>query len=380
MKNRYFSSRRFYAIFKKELIQLKRDRLTFIIILLLPIIELMLFGYAINSDPRNIPTAVLSQDNSIVVRDFIAGLKNSEYFSIDYNITSDAQGQQLLRQGKALFLISIPDHFNRDLIRKNHPQILVEADASDPISIAGALSTINNILTTTIQKDLSKGVLAYLDHTKPPFSVIIHKLYNPGGLTNYNILPGLIGVVLTITGIMMTALTSARERERGTLENLLIMPVKPIEMMFGKILLYILIGYSQSFIIIAMAILLFHIPMLGSLFLFYAVLIIFIICNLALGFTLSVAAKNQVQAMQMGLFLIMPCIMLSGFMFPFYGMPYWAQKLGDLLPITYFIRITRGIMLKGNTFTEIWPNLWPLLLFLIIICSIAVKLFDKKID
>lgn len=370
---------RIWAIFKKEFIQLKRDRTTLAMIVGIPIMQLILFGYAINSDPRNLPTAVLSQDHSIMARSILAGLKNTEYFSIQQELHSEAEGRLLLQEGKVTFVVTIPENFTRDLIRGDIPALSIEADATDPIAITSALGTVNTALDQVLQREM-KGALAYLKPTPSPFELRIHRMYNPEGFSRYNIVPGLIGIVLTMTGMMMTALSLTRERERGTMENLLSMPIKPIEVMAGKIGPYIMIGFIQSTIIISAAVFLFNVPILGSIPLLLFALLIFILCNLALGFVLSTRAQNQMQAMQMSVFLLLPSILLSGFMFPFRGMPEWAQVLGSVLPATYFIRIVRGIMLKGSSFLEIWPNLWPLLIFMSIATLVAVKLYRRTLD
>lgn len=373
------SSSRIYAILKKEFTQLKRDRSTFAMILLIPIVQLLLFGYAINNDPKHLPTAVISRDNSIFARSFITGLKNSEYFNISSNIRSDEEGRELLQKGKVQFVITIPENYGRDLIRGNIPDILVEADATDPTATMGAIAALNGILDSVLERDLKDG-FSQLIGTPPPVNIIIHKLYNPEGFTRYNIVPGLIGMVLTLTGVMMTALALTKERERGTMENLLAMPVKAIEVMVGKIAPYVLIGYFQSMMILLAAKFLFDVPIIGSLWLLSLSLIFFIICNLSLGFSISTVAKNQTQAMQMSFMVFLPSIMLTGFMFPFVGMPNWAQSLGSLIPMTYFVRIVRAILLKGGTFVEIWPNLWPLMLFMVLISAFTIKVYKKTLD
>ncbi|MGE4351456.1 MAG: ABC transporter permease [Bdellovibrionales bacterium] len=374
-----FSLRRLKAIMIKEFTQLRRDRSTFAMIIMVPIFQLLLFGYAINSDPKHLPTAVLAQDHSVLARSFIAALKNSDYFDVRLEITSPKQGQDLLQKGAVQFVVTIPENYHRDVVRGEKPAILVEADATDPMAMSGALGSINQVMASALGHDI-KGPLTYLKAKAAPATVTVHRLYNPEGFSRYNIVPGLTGVVLTMTGIMMTALAMTRERERGTMENLLSMPVRPIEVMAGKIAPYIIIGYVQSFIIVAVAKLLFGVPILGNLGLLSLALLIFILCNLALGFTLSVAAKNQTQALQLSVFPLLPSILLSGFMFPFYGMPQWAQWLGNCLPLTYFARIVRGILLKGNTFPEILPHVWPLLLFMSIVTAIAMKFYKQTLD
>ena len=374
-----FSFRRMRAVMFKEFIQLRRDKTTFGMILFVPLMQLTLFGYAINTDPKHLPAAVLSRDESQFARSFVSGLENSQYFSIDRSVASEEEGRLLLHQGIVQFVVTIPEHFGRDLVRGARPQILIEADATDPIATAGALAAVSGIVDTAIGHDLT-GSLAALKATPEPAEVIVHRSYNPEGLSRYNVVPGLMGIVLTMTGVMMTALAITRERERGTMENLLAMPAKPIEVMAGKITPYVIIGYIQATIIVLAAKILFGVPLLGSLVLLSGVLIVFISCNLALGFTLSANAENQMQAMQMSMMTTLPSILLSGYIFPFRGMPLWAQGIGSLLPVTYFLRIVRGILLKGNGLPEIWPNLWPMLLFMIVITSIAMKRYKRTLD
>jgi len=374
-----FSLRRTVAILKKELVQLRRDKATLAMMIMIPVMQLLLFGYAINTDPKHMPTAILTQDHSPIARAFIAGLKNTDYFLIDHETESEQDAHRLLQEGLVQFVVTIPQTFSRDLGRQEKPTILIEADATDPTASAGALSALSGMVTTVMAHELT-GPLAGLKPEDDPFTVTVHKLYNPEGFSRYNIVPGLMGIVLTMTGVMMTALSLTRERERGTMENLLSMPVRPIEVMAGKIAPYVLIGYLQSAIILFAAKFLFAVPILGSLPLLFTILGLFIICNLALGFTVSAGAQNQMQAMQLSFLPFLPSILLSGFMFPFRGMPGWAQTIGNLLPATYYIRIVRGILLKGTGFIDLWPNIWPLALFMIVMTGIAMKVYRRTLD
>ena len=377
--NNFFSFRRMKAIMAKEFTQLLRDKTTFSMIIMIPIIQLLLFGYAINTDPKHMSTALFERDHSVFARSFVAALKNSEYFSIDRVVNTEDEANLLIQQGEVQFVITIPENFGRDLVRGIEPALLVEADATDPVATSGALGALEGAMATALGHDLT-GSLAKLQAHHAPAEIRIHRRYNPEGFTRYNIVPGLIAVILTMTGVMMTALAMTREHERGTMETLLAMPVRPIEVMSGKILPYVMIGYIQSFIIIFMAQVLFAVPVLGSLWLLSAALIAFIACNLALGFTLSASAQNQTQAIQMSMMVTLPSFMLSGFLFPFHGMPMWAQTIGSAIPATYFIRIARGILLKGNTFIEIWPNLWPLIIFMVVITGLAMKRYRRTLD
>ncbi|MDD2325498.1 MAG: ABC transporter permease [Alphaproteobacteria bacterium] len=367
------------AVLIKELRQLRRDKPTLGIMIMIPIVQLMLFGYAINTDPKYQPTALLIQDYSPFTRTLLAGFQNTDYFSMVKVVSNDREGHDLLQKGEVQFVITVPTNFARSIIRQEKPRLLIEADATDPTAAANALSALNGIITKALEHDMT-GPLAALQPKGAAIDVTVHRLYNPEGFSRYNIVPGLMGVILTMTGIMMTALSLTREREQGTMENLLSMPVKPLEVMAGKIAPYVLIGYTQAAIILLAAKLLFGVPILGSVGLLSAALIIFLICNLALGFTVSAGARNQTQALQLSFFLIMPSILLSGFMFPFRGMPEWAQSIGSLLPATYFIRIVRGILLKGNDLVLIWPNAWPLFVFMLITMAIAMKLYKQTLD
>lgn len=374
-----FSFRRTLAVLKKEQVQLRRDRSTFALILLIPIIQLLLFGYAINNDPKHLPTAVLSRDNSIFARNITTAMHNSEYFDLVREVKSDAEGRELLKTGEVLFVVTVPEGFARDLVRGLRPAILLEADASDPTAVVNGAAALDGILKSALARE-THGALAGLQSRPEAARIDVHRLYNPENLTRYNVIPGLIAVILMLTGIMMTALTLTRERERGTMENMLSMPVRPLEVMAGKILPFALIGFLQATVVILAARLLFGVPVLGDLRTFALALLIFIICNLAIGFAISSATSNQLQALQLSIFVFLPSIMLSGFIFPFLGMPVWARTLGSILPITYFLRIARGIMLKGNGFTESWPNLWPMLLIMLAVTAIAMRVYRRTLD
>lgn len=374
-----FSLRRLKAVIKKEFIQLKRDRGTLGMIVMLPIVQLLLFGYVINNDPKNLPAAIISQDNSFLSRSIVSGLHNSAYFKIVKEISSDNQGNDLLRQGKALFVITIPDNFTTDVIRGKKPQILLEADATDPTAVSNAVGAVSGIAEKVIKENL-KGSLNYLQSETPAFSITTHKLYNPEGLTRFNMVPALIGLVLIFTGVMMTALALTRERERGTIENLLSMPLTPFEIMAGKIIPFVFISMFQTAMVLLIARTVFCVPVFGSVTLLFACSLLFIICNLAIGYLISTAAKNQTQALQMSVFVIMPSIVMTGFMFPFQGMPEWAQFIGKSIPLTYFVRISRGIMLKGAGFTDILPNLWPLTVILAALIALTMKIYKSTLD
>ena len=370
---------RWIGIVIKEFIQLKRDRLTFGMIIGIPILQLLLFGYAINADPKNLPTAVVSADTSPYGRSLVAGMQNSGYFGFDRILASQAEAEALLAHGTVQFVVTIPEGFGRRLVRGEKPVLLVEADATDPSATGNAIGALLQIGSVALARDL-QGPLAELQSAPQPFELRIHRRYNPEGVTAYNIVPGLLGVILTMTMVLMTGLAMTRERERGTFENLLSTPALPIEVMTGKIVPYIMIGLIQVTIVFIAALTLFKVPMLGSLVLLYAVVILFIAANLTLGITLSSIAQNQLQAMQMTFFFFLPSIILSGFMFPFRGMPDWAQAVGSLLPITHFLILVRGIMLKGNGFYDLVPQIWPIVAFMAVVILVGLRFYKRTLD
>ena len=374
-----FSFSRWWGIVIKEFIQLKRDRLTFGMIVGIPIIQLLLFGFAINSDPKQLPTAVIAGEHSEFSRSFVRGLENTGYFRIVQVLDNEREGDALLTRGEVQFVLTIPADFSRKLLRGEKPALLVEADATDPAATSNAIAAISQLSQTVFTHDL-RGNLAALNAGAPPFEVHVQRRYNPEGITQYNIVPALMGVILTMTMVLMTGLAMTRERERGTMENLLATPALPVEVMTGKIIPYIMIGLVQATIIMLAARYIFSVPFLGSIPLLYGIILIFIAANLTLGITFSSVARNQLQAMQMTFFFFLPSILLSGFMFPFRGMPGWAQAIGEVLPLTHFVRLVRGILLKGNGWMELWPNIWPLLLFMGVVMAVGLKLYRKTLD
>ena len=374
-----FSFHRWWSIVLKEFLQLRRDRVTFAMMIGIPIIQLTLFGYAINSDPRHLPTAVIAADHSEFSRSFVAAMKNSTYFDIVAELPNEEAGRAALAQGAVQFVLNIPADFSKKLVRGERPSLLLEADATDPAASGMALGAVSQIAQTVIQRDVT-GALKGMQPSPPPFDVNVHRLYNPEAITQYNIVPGLMGVILTMTLVMMTGLAMTRERERGTMENLLAMPVTPLEVMCGKIVPYIVIGLVQCTIILIAARFMFNVPFAGNLPAVYLIALLFIAANLTVGITLSSLAQNQLQALQMTVFYFLPSLLLSGFMFPFQGMPHWAQAIGNLLPLTYFNRLIRGILLKGNGWWDLWPNLWPIMLFTVVVMGVAVKFYRRTLD
>ncbi len=370
---------RWTGIIIKEFIQLRRDRLTFGMIVGIPILQLILFGFAINADPKQLPTAVLDADRSEYARTVLQGLKNSGYFRIEREVSTEAEAEALLLSGEVQFVVTVPENFGRKLVRGERPVLLVEADATDPSATGNAIASLAPTMRTALARDLG-GPLARLNPVPDPVEVRVHRRFNPEGITSYNIVPGLLGTILTMTMILMTGLAMTRERERGTFENLLSTPALPIEVMTGKIVPYILIGLIQVTLLLAAGFLIFQVPMQGSVLLLYLSVSLFIAANLTLGITFSSIARNQLQAMQMTFFFFLPSILLSGFMFPFRGMPEWAQWVGNLLPLTHFLHLVRGIMLKGNGLAELWPNIWPILAFMLVVISLGLGVYRKTLD
>ncbi len=358
---------------------MRRDRMTFGMMIGVPMIQLILFGFAINSNPKHLPTAVFAADNSEFSRTIIWSLRNSSYFDLTQEAHSAAEINTLLAENKIQFALTVPVDFSRKLLRGEKPQLLLEADATDPTAVGFATAAVNQLAATVINRDLT-GPLEKLKSSSPPFSIVTHQHYNPENVTQYNIVPGLMGVMLTMTMIMITGLAITRERERGTMENLLSTPVHPGEVIIGKIVPYIFVGYVQVTLILTAAKFLFNVPMLGSVPLLYLLVFLFIIANLTVGITFSTVAKNQLQAMQMAFFFFLPSLLLSGYMFPFRGMPQWAQHIGECLPLTHFLRIVRGILLKGNGLTEVWPDLWPIALFFGVMLTVGIKRYQQTLD
>lgn len=379
MKLTSFSLSRLIAIMAKEFMQMRRDPATMAMMVGIPLIQLILFGFAINSDPKHLPAAVLLKENSVFSRTVLQAMKNTRYFQVTQLVKSEEEGQALLKQGKVLFVLNIPNNFYQDVIRGRSPRLLLQADATDPAATSNAVSSIQQLTSLALNQSLN-GSLNYLKPKAPPFVVDVHAMYNPLRITQYNIVPGLLGVVLTMTMVMITALTITRERERGTMENLLAMPTRPLEVMLGKLLPYILAGFVQVLLILLAAFAIFDVPIAGSILLLMLLCLPFIAANLAVGLTFSTVAENQLQAMQATMFFFLPSILLSGFMFPFKGMPDWAQFIGSLLPLTHFLRIVRGILLKGNGFIDCWGEVWPIIAFFMVAVIVGLKRYKQTLD
>ncbi len=371
-----FSIRRFLAVLAKEWLQVRRDPFTLRMIVALPVLQLFLFGYAINADPKHLPTGLLSADHSTYERSLIAALRNTGYYDIR-PLASEAEAERALAEGEVLFVVNIPPGFARSVDRGERPVVLMDADATDPTTIGNATAALAS-LAAALDRDLPPALRAASGSA--PFRFQLHARYNPEQLTVLNIVPGLICIVLTISTLFVTTLSITREHERGTMENLLAMPVRPIEVMLAKIVPYIAIGYLQAALIIAIAAAVFGLPVRGSPVLLTLALGLFIASNLALGLTFSTVARNQMQAIQMAQFTLLPSFLLSGFMFPFQGMPAWARWAGEVFPVTHALRIVRGVLLKGNGLTEIAPELWPIALFTCVVAVVATWSYRETLD
>ncbi len=374
-----FSWSRFSAIIAKEFVQMRRDRLTFAMMIGIPLLQLILFGFAINSDPKHLPAAVLCRDPGTFARTIVEGIRRSDYFSMVKEVSSEAESEALLAAGKVQFVLNIPENFSRSLVRGERPAVLLEADATDPAATSNAIGAVQLLASEVLDRDL-KGVLSPQRGTPASFELRVHRRYNPEAITQYNVVPGLMGVVLTMTMVMATALGITRERERGTMENLLATPVQPLEVMIGKIMPYIIVGFIQALLVLFAAVFFFNVPMIGSMLLLFLCSIVFIAANLMVGITFSTVSKNQLQALQLSFFFFLPSIILSGFMFPYRGMPDWAQALGSILPLTHFLRIVRGILLKGNGPADIWPHLAPILVFTVAVTAFGLSRYRKTLD
>lgn len=377
--NESFSFSRLLGLIVKEFIQFGRDRSTFMIIVSLPIVQLMLFGLAINTNPKNLPSSLINFDNGPFSRTLIHELENTKYFKFDHYPKSEHEADRLMVTHQVLFTLSIPPDFSRKLVRGEKPTALLEVDGTDPVSVAYAVAASTNLMSNVFQYDLI-GPLQLLNPKAGPAELLVHTKYNPSAITQYNIVPGLLGTVLTMTFVLVASMALTRERERGTMETLLATPLLPLEVIIGKATPFIIVGYLQVVIVILIATLFFNIPMVGNPILLLILTFPFILANLSVGITISTLAKTQLEASQTSIFFFLPSMLLSGFAFPFKGMPTWAQWLGNALPLTHFINLVRGIMLKGTDITEVWVDLWPILLFLFVMLVIALKRYRRTLD
>jgi ABC-2 type transport system permease protein len=372
-----FSLARLIAMLRKEWVQMRRDRATVGLTVALPLIQLFLFGYAINANPRHLPTGLITAEHSTYERTLVAALQNTEYFDI-HSFSSEDEAEQALARGDVLFVLNIPPDFSRRIDRGERPQVLMDADATDPTAIANATAAVVALNAAVLNRDLP--VSMQVEPPQPPFQIVLHARYNPEQITALNIVPGLIGLILTVSTLVMTSLAITKERELGTMENLLAMPVRPVEVMLGKIIPYVGLAYVQTALILAVSVLVFEVPVRGSIPLLLLALGVFIACNLAMGFAFSTMARTQMQAQQLAQFGLLPSMMLSGFMFPFRGMPTWARYVGEAVPLTHTLRICRGMLLKGNGLPQIWPDLWPMVVFAVVVGAIAVSMYRETLD
>lgn len=375
----YFSVTRLLGLIKKEFTQFKRDYSTFAMVITLPIVQLFLFGLAINTNPKYLPTALVNFDSGPFARTLVNELENTEYFKFDHYPTSEAEAKKLMSQHQVLFTLNIPPDFSRKLVRGERPAALLEVDGTDPVSVAYAVSASSTVMNNIFRYDLV-GPLAHLNPTSGPAELRVHTKYNPEIITQYNIVPGLLGVVLTMTFVMVASMALTRERERGTMESLLATPILPMEVIIGKAMPFIIVGYLQVIIVLLIAVLFFRIPMHGNAILLIILTLPFILANLFVGIMISTLAKTQLEASQLSIFFFLPSMLLSGFAFPFKGMPIWAQWIGNILPLTHFINIVRGIMLKGVGFRDVWLDVWPILLFMLCMFIVAVKRYRQTLD
>lgn len=372
---------RIFAVMAKEFTQLRRDRITYAMILVLPLVQLLLFGYAINTDPRHLPAAVVAHDHGQFADAVVATLERTDYVDVKFLPTSEAEMDRLMRRGEIALALTIPPDFSQRVLKNDSAQILAEVDASDPVAAAGVAAAVAALPSQALRHDL-RGVVARPD-AAPPFEVVVHRLYNPEGITAYNIVPGLLAIILSMTLVMMTAMAVTREVERGTMESLLATPASALEVMVGKLSPYVLVGLVQSVIVLLLARLLFGVPMAQTLAGWTALvtgLFLFIISNLSLGYLISTLVKSQLQAMQLTIFYLLPSLFLSGFLFPFAGLPHWARFIGEALPITHFLRVVRGSLLKGQVLADMGPDLLALLIFLLAVASLTLARSRKTLD
>ncbi|STY30736.1 ABC transporter permease [Legionella wadsworthii] len=370
---------RVLSVAKKEFIQIKRNGSTFLLLFLIPVLQILLFGFMINTNPKNLPTAVISSEESSFTRSILEGFKNTGYFTMNSVVSSEKEGEKLLLSGKGLFVINIPPNFSRDLIRGKKPLVLIEADASDPISISNAFRAASELPSKVFDRDLH-GSLNYLASGRPPFVFDIHAKFNPEGISQYNTVPGLISVLIFTTLTLLTAMSITSEYEFGTFETLLITPLSPMNIIFGKVIPHFFAGYFILFVLLMISLFVFSVPFYGSIFLYIFIMAFYSISNLSLGLVISAFAKTQFQAVAAISACILVAVMTSGFLFPFTGMPIWAQYIGQVLPLTHFIRISRNIMLKGADFSILWPDVWPIILFTFCIIILGTLIFRKTLD
>jgi len=377
--NRLFSLRRLMAIITKEAIQMRRDRITFAMMLGVPLMQLVLFGFAINNDPKGLPAALVTTSQDHYTRAMVSAMENTGYYRFDHVVASAEEADRLIKSGAVSFVVTVPSDFARRVQRGDHPQILIEADATDPSVASGAISTLGTVAAQALLREQSAEAQA-AEQSTAALNVVVHQLYNPEGITQYNIVPGLLGVILQLTMVMMTSMALTRETERGTMENLLAMPASPLEIMLGKVLPFLVVGGVQVVVVLVAAKSLFGVPFVGSLWLLLVSILIFVLALVLLGYAFSTLARTQMQAMQLTFFFFLPSLLLSGFMFPFRGMPAWAQTLGEIFPLTHFLRIIRAVMLKGADLQGVAAPLGALMVFVAVYMVLALMRFRRTLD
>lgn len=377
--NSVFSFARLGALLIKEFIQMRRDRFTFAMMLGVPLLQLVLFGYAINNDPKSLPAALVATSNDPYTRAIVAALQTTGYYRFDHVAQSAEAAEFLMARGDVAFVVTIPADFGRRVERGDNPQILIEADATDPAAASGAISTLSKVASQALLR--AQGMQeAASEAARGQFDVVVHQRYNPEGISQYNIVPGLLGVILQMTLVMMTSIALTRETERGTMENLLAMPSSPFEIMLGKVLPYLVVGGVQVVVVLAASKLLFAIPFTGSMSLLLTAVLVFVLALVLLGYTISTIARTQMQALQLTFFFFLPSILLSGFMFPYRGMPGWAQTFGEIFPLTHFLRITRAVMLKGAELPAVAGEIAWLVGFVALFAGVALVRFRRTLD
>ncbi|MFY0633728.1 MAG: ABC transporter permease [Vannielia sp.] len=377
--SRLLSFARLGTLIAKEGIQMRRDRLTFAMMLGVPLLQLCLFGFAINTDPKELPAALVAPTQDRYTRAMVTALELTDYYRFIAPHASAAEAERMIARGEVAFVVTVPSDFGRKVERGDAPTILIEADASDPSVASGAVSTLSQVAADALLRETGQEAEAAAQAASR-LQVVVHRRYNPEGITQYNIVPGLLGVILQLTMVMMTSMALTRETERGTMENLLSMPATPFEIMLGKVIPYLVVGAVQVAVVLVAARAMFHIPFVGSLSLLLFGVFVFVLALVILGYLISTVARSQMQAMQMTFFFFLPSIMLSGFMFPFRGMPLWAQYLGEIFPLTHFLRIVRGVMLKGADLPDVTAPLTALALFTGLLTLLTLARFRRTLD
>lgn len=366
---------RILAILYKEFLQMRRDRMTLGLIFMLPLVQLLLFGYAIQTEVKHIPTVVFDQSLSAESRDLLNSFSASGYFDITSTVGSFTEVNRAIDSGKAKVGIIFPPDFDRSIKRDTPAQVQVIVDASDNMMANQAIAIANSIGLIKSQEILAQKKAI----GGPPYDIRVRPWYNPDGITAYYMVPAILGIIVTMTMVIMTSMGIVRERERGTLEQLIVTPVRPYELMIGKILPYIALGYLQITVALLVGVIVFNVPIQGSLLELYLLTLFFITASLGVGILISNIAKTQMQAFQMSFFFMLPSILLSGFMFPRDAMPQFIYYLSAIIPLTYYLEIIRGIMLKGIGFSYLVGQVSSLLVFSLVLLTLSILKFKKKI-